>query len=321
MSRRPTLTMPDTVSKEPDDDELDVDERQDHGGDRAPGGVLTALTGANVSTTLTVNHIPAPYDAGDSRPAVLDDQERSTLDVCEQALRDLRRAFIVAGKALEVINRGRLYRETHETFADYVSDRWGMKRSHAYRLIEEWPVAVAVSPIGDINEAQTRELLPVYKAHGQAATVVLYREASALVGDRRLTAAALAEAREALPRLRRVEDPDQVREFLRQAADQGRAPLLAPPVQVPPQQTAGGDQADDEGEDMGQAVVDEGAEAIATMEAALAQQRQIYDALGGGILSAALLYDPGRGEHLRMELRQYATRTAYRMRDVNGDEE
>lgn len=320
MSPRPRLTMPDTVSKDDVDDELDVDERQDHGGGRAPGGVLTALTGADVSTTLTVNHIPAPYDAGDSRPAVLDDQERSTLDVCEQALTGLRRAFVVAGKALEVINRGRLYRETHATFADYVSDRWEMKRSHAYRLIEEWPVAAAVSPIGDINEAQTRELLPVYKAHGQAATMVLYREARELAGGR-VTAAALAEARDALPVVRRMEDPDLMREFLHRAVADGRVPLLAPPVQVP-QQTAGADQVDDdEGEDIGQAVVDEGAEAIATMEAALAQQRQIYDALGGAVLSAALLYDPGRGEHLRMQLRQYATRTAYRMRDVNGDEE
>ena len=316
MSRRPTLTMPDTVSKEPDDDEQLVDdERQDHGG-RAPGGVLTALTGADVSTTLTVNHIPAPYDAGDSRPAALDEQERTTLDVCEQALTGLRRAFIVAGKALEVINRGRLYRETHATFADYVSDRWEMKRAHAYRLIEEWPVAAAVSPIGDINEAQTRELLPVYKAHGQAATVAFVNEARELAGGR-VTAAALAEARDALPTRVRMEDPDQVRAAIRQAAAEGRVPLLAPPAPVP-QQTAGHDQADDEGEDIGQAVVDEGAEAIATMEAALAQQRQIYDALGGGVLPAALLYDPGRGEHLRMELRQYATRTAYRMRDTNA---
>ncbi|MFB7225709.1 hypothetical protein [Streptomyces sp. NPDC056227] len=46
--------------------------------------------------------------------------------------------------------------------------------------------------------------------------------------------------------------------------------------------------------------------AVATVERALAQQRRIYDALGAGVLAAALLYDLGRGERLRHELRQYA---------------
>ncbi len=73
---------------------------------------------------------------------------------------------------------------------------------------------------------------------------------------------------------------------------------------------------------VGQGELDEGAEAIATMERALAQQRQIYAALGGGTLSAAMLYDPNRGERLRHELRQYANRTAYRMREPTaGDED
>ncbi|WP_231158080.1 hypothetical protein [Streptomyces sp. CNZ748] len=48
--------------------------------------------------------------------------------------------------------------------------------------------------------------------------------------------------------------------------------------------------------------MDEGAEAIATLEAALAQQRQIYDRLGGGVLAAALLYEPGRGGRLAVML-------------------
>ncbi|MFJ4526247.1 hypothetical protein ACIP4Y_35940 [Streptomyces sp. NPDC088810] len=63
--------------------------------------------------------------------------------------------------------------------------------------------------------------------------------------------------------------------------------------------------------------MDECAEAIATLEAAVAQQRQIYDLIGSGVLAAALLYDPGRGERQRHELRQYAQRTAYRMRDTS----
>ncbi|MFF5279861.1 hypothetical protein ACWD9K_34700 [Streptomyces sp. 900116325] len=81
------------------------------------------------------------------------------------------------------------------------------------------------------------------------------------------------------------------------------------------------DEAQPNRDHVGQGELDQGAEAIATMERALAQQRQIYDALGGGTLAAAMLYDPNRGERLRHELRQYANRTAHRMREpAAGDE-
>ncbi|MET8406019.1 hypothetical protein [Streptomyces sp900116325] len=56
------------------------------------------------------------------------------------------------------------------------------------------------------------------------------------------------------------------------------------------------DEAQPNRDHVGQGELDQGAEAIATMERALAQQRQIYDALGGGTLAAAMLYDPNRGE-------------------------
>src|SRR5207248_73786 len=146
--------------------------------------------------------------------------------VCEQALHGFRKALVVAGKALEVINRGRLYREKYGTFADYVWEVWGIKRSQAYRLIEGWPVAVAVSPIGDINEAQARALLPVFKDHGREATAVLYRETRELAGGK-VTAAALAEARGVLPH--RLVAPEQAADVLRVAAAEGRVPLIVPP--------------------------------------------------------------------------------------------
>ncbi|MER7870568.1 MULTISPECIES: hypothetical protein [unclassified Streptomyces] len=132
-----------------------------------------------------------------------------------------------------------------------------------------------------------------------------------------MTAADLAEARAVLPPPSRLAGPHQVRDVLTVAVNEGRAPRLAPAPspapQVPPQAS---DERQAEEVDEGsvtQDQVNEGAEAIATLEAALAQQRQIYDRLGGGVLAAALLYDPGRGDYLRRELRQYANRTAHRM--------
>jgi len=270
--------------------------------------VVDDLVGTNASVLLSVNSLPAPYDVAPEVVSPLTDKERADLERCEQALNGFRKALVVAGKALEVINRGRLYRETHATFADYVLEVWGFKRSQAYRLIEEWPVAVAVSPIGDINEAQARELLPVFKDHGREAAAVLYRETRELAGGK-VTAAALAEARKVLPQ--RLAAPEQAADVLRVAAAEGRVPLIVPPKVEIPEQPAGEPLLT--AEDIVREDARAGAEGIAVLEAAVAQQRQIYDRLAG-VVPKALGYDPGRAEMLLGELRAYAHRTAYRAR-------
>lgn len=319
MSRRPALAMVSTRSDEPND----VDELEPVGTPAAArsASVVASLTGADISAPLDIAQLPTPYDVPETVTRPLDERERKHLALCEQALHGFRKSVIVAGKALEIINRARLYRETHATFADYVADVWEMKRAHAYRMIEAWRPAALVSPIGDTNEAQARELAPVLKTYGPEVTVALYREARELTGGK-VTAAALAEARAVLPPPRHLAGPDQVRDVLTVAAAEGRAPRLAPaPPPMPAQAAADQQQPDDTDGDVSREELDAGAEAIAIMERALAQQRQIYDAVGGGVLAAALLYDPGRADYLRRELRQYANRTAYRMRDTTGDPE
>lgn len=59
--------------------------------------------------------------------------------------------------------------------------------------------------------------------------------------------------------------------------------------------------------------MDEGAETIPTLEAAVSQQRQIPGLVSGEVLAAALLHDLDPGEWIRHELRWYTSRTARRM--------
>jgi hypothetical protein len=71
--------------------------------------------------------------------------------------------FVEVGTALAVINEQRLYRSEYTSFAEYVSERWGMVKGQAYRLITAAQVATnvkKVSPIGDtsIRESHAREL-------------------------------------------------------------------------------------------------------------------------------------------------------------------
>jgi hypothetical protein len=118
--------------------------------------------------------LPDPYTgAADGQ---LSDREQADLATCEAALDNLRVAFWAAGKALQVIRDARLYRDTHATFEDYVEQRWDMSRSPAYRLIDAWPLAERLSPMGDkLNERQVRELLPLAGRHGHDAAVTVYR--------------------------------------------------------------------------------------------------------------------------------------------------
>lgn len=307
MSKRPALTLPGISGTSPaEQTALDV-------GQPAQSGVLSGVTGASVAApTLTVDQLPAPYDVAPGIVSPLSTKERIDLDLCEQALQGFRKALIVAGKALEVINRGRLYRDTHGTFEDYVTDVWGFKRAHAYRLIEEWPIAAACLRFGDINELQARALLPAWKGHGPEATVTLYREAQELSGRKRLTAEALTEAVQVLPA--RLAAPEQVADVLRVAAAEGRVPSIVPPKVAIPEQPAA-----PTAQDVLKEEARAGAEAVAVLEAAVAQQKQIYDRLAG-VVPKALGYDPGRAELLLGELRQYAHRTAYRARGRDRDD-
>lgn len=50
--------------------------------------------------------------------------------------RKVERAFYEAGTALKELRDRRLYRSTHKTFEEYVQDRFGMKQSRSYQLIE-----------------------------------------------------------------------------------------------------------------------------------------------------------------------------------------
>jgi hypothetical protein len=175
--------------------------------------------------------VPAPYAAaGDGS---LTPREAGDLATCEAALDSLRVAFWAAGKALQVIRDARLYRDTHGTFEDYLAERWDMSRAQAYRLIDAWPLAERLSPMGDrLNERQVRELLPVASDHGHDAAAVVY-QAIADARDGQVTAALLHNAVAVLPpgRFDPEEAVAQIRAYLAGAAE-AAGPPPADPVSV-----------------------------------------------------------------------------------------
>ena len=127
-------------------------------------------TGAMV---VSPGSLPEPYTT--TADGELSEREHDELATCEAALDNLRVAFWAAGKALQIIRDARLYRGTHATFEEYVEQQWDISRPQAYRLIDAWPLAERLSPMGDkLNERQIRELLPLADRHGQDAAVTVY---------------------------------------------------------------------------------------------------------------------------------------------------
>jgi len=327
MSRRPALSMVSTRSDDTPDTPGVVVRPAAPPTATGSGGVVAELTGGDTSSPLSIASIPAPY--APSEGATLTDQERAHLETCERAVAGLQRAFAVAGKALATINQARLYRETHKTFTDYLADRWSMSESQAYRLMDAWPVYAQLEAAGVtvLNERQARELVASFRRHGGPATVALAKAVEKYA--RRPTAAMYEAARKALPaqlpqdpyQLERTVEEVTVRVLPRAASPNG-GETAASSTSPNGGETAGRGvgQAEAEG-DITRDQVEAGAEAMATLEAAVAQQRQIYDRIGGGVLAAARLYDPGRADYLCRELRQYANRTSYRAGKLTeGDE-
>lgn len=113
--------------------------------------------------------------------------------------------FVEVGLALGEIRDRRLYQATHDTFENYLDDRWSMSRSRGYRLIDGARVAELVSPIGDIaNEAQARELVPLLN---EPELLTEAWEEAVQVSDGKPTATVVAQA----VKRRRLTDDERVR--------------------------------------------------------------------------------------------------------------
>ena len=96
---------------------------------------------------------PAPATPAPLR-RTLSEQEREALSKCEQAVTQGFQAFASAGRALTLIRNKQLYRETANTFEEYVATRWNMSRSYAARLIAAAEVFENLSPMGNTPSSE-----------------------------------------------------------------------------------------------------------------------------------------------------------------------
>jgi hypothetical protein len=114
--------------------------------------------------------------------------EKETLAELEEVIKRGRDAFIEVAEALKTIREGRLYRDTHATFEDYVRDRWSMSGAYAYQQMNAGKTVKELPPgtPKPQNEGQARELAKVPE---EARPLVMEKATEATGG--KLTAAAI----------------------------------------------------------------------------------------------------------------------------------
>lgn len=136
----------------------------------------------------------APVEAKTTDTTPLTSDEQLALRNCEAVITKGLAAFIEVGNALYEIQFRRLYRFQHASFEAYLAERWGFKRSQAYRIINASLAAQDLSPNGDTpvpaNEAQARELVGLTREQ----KVQAMQRAKELAGEGAITAEHIKEA-------------------------------------------------------------------------------------------------------------------------------
>lgn len=85
--------------------------------------------------------------------------EQTNFERLEMIVEEGLQTFYEVGNALAEIKEKRLYRATHDTFAEYVSQRWNMGKTYAYNLIGASSVVGNLSAIADTIPMPTSESL------------------------------------------------------------------------------------------------------------------------------------------------------------------
>lgn len=154
-------------------------------GVRRPTGSVAVTMGEVGAAPEVVAKAPKPAPVQEVTLSTTDAAMSANLDQLESVIERWVSGFVGVGAALFAIRDRKLYLDQgYKTFEAYTFERWGMKHSQAYRLIEAASLADALSPIGEIeNEAQARELLPAFKLGGTEAATEVYREAKEEYGD------------------------------------------------------------------------------------------------------------------------------------------
>ncbi|WP_425834120.1 hypothetical protein [Streptomyces fractus] len=186
---------------------------------------------APVGTTLESIPVPRP-PAGDGELSV---EEQHALEACEAGMANLQTAFWVAGKSLESMKTGRLFRNSgYGNFAEFVWKKWEISETQMHRLMDEWRIGELLHSRGwSPRESQIRELTSIKNQSGSEAAANVY-DAIARVQQarkKRVTAKVVAGVVKQLPPIPDKADAGTIKQLVRET--------MAPPARNSDDPSAG----------------------------------------------------------------------------------
>ncbi|MYW06053.1 hypothetical protein [Streptomyces sp. SID3343] len=191
-----------------------------------------------------LDKVPDPVDpegTGD-----LTAEEHARLADCVAGVELLSTAYWIAGKSLDTIACGRLFRRLphklepdrcYHTIEEWAETEHGISRSRCSKLRAGWELGEILNARGHkAPEGQVRELLPFRNRHGLTAAIGVYELVAQTVGTDKVTAGRLRETLALLPGDLTIsdEDPATIAQAL-QGVIEGTEPQAPPPsTALPP---------------------------------------------------------------------------------------
>lgn len=183
------------------------------------------IAAAVAEATPGLDKIPDPVEPAGEGELTAEEKER--LDKCVGGVELLSTAYWVAGKSLDTIAVGRLFRRIphklepsryYETIEEWAWLEHGIKQSRCSKLRAAWPLGEVLAVRGyNAPEGQVRELVPLKNKHGLNAGVAMYEVAVEQFGADKVTAERLRDLVKLLPddlALKDDEDADQIARML-----------------------------------------------------------------------------------------------------------
>jgi hypothetical protein len=164
-----------------------------------------------------LDKIPDPVDPASDGELSPEEEERR--DACVAGIELLSTACWVAGKSLDTMAVGRLFRttphkldpdRTYTTIEDWAWTEHGINQTTASKLRAGWQLGEVLNARGyKAPEGQVRELIPLQNKHGLKAAVGLYEIVVQTVGASKVTAGRLRDAVKLLPGDLELSDDDE----------------------------------------------------------------------------------------------------------------
>lgn len=161
-----------------------------------------------------LHKIPDPVEpAGEGE---LTAEEERSLELCNQGIALHATAWFMAGKALDTVATGKLFRRTphrlepqrfYDTIEEWAEVEKGISVSKCNQWRAAWPIGEVLMARGyETNPGQIRELVPVKNAFSLNAAVAVYVLVADTVGSEKVTAARLRETVKLMPGDLKLED-------------------------------------------------------------------------------------------------------------------